>query len=111
MIPLAERTGRCEIRDRSVVTRIETGSSGRATRVVYFDANRVERAQAARAVVLAAKGAETPRLLLLSATDRYPDALANSSGMVGKNLMFNGYSATWARGEPHSRRSLRGSPT
>ncbi len=96
MIPLAERTGRCEIRDRCAVTRVETGPTGRVTRVVYVDPAGVEKAQAARAVVLAANGAETPRLLLLSATDRYPDGLANSSGMVGKNLMFNGYSATWA---------------
>jgi hypothetical protein len=36
-----------------------------------------------------ANGAETPRLLLLSASSKYPDGLANSSGLVGKNLMFN----------------------
>src|SRR5256884_5696523 len=34
-------------------------------------------------------GAETPRLLLLSAYKQFPDGLANSSGLVGKNLMFN----------------------
>jgi choline dehydrogenase-like flavoprotein len=49
----------------------------------------VERAQAARAVVLSANGAETPRLLFLSESSRHPDGLANSSGMVGQNLMFN----------------------
>ncbi len=27
---------------------------------------------------------ETPRLLLASATDRYPDGLANGSGLVGR---------------------------
>jgi choline dehydrogenase-like flavoprotein len=96
MIPLAESTGRCEIRDRSAVTRVELGPAGRVTRVVYVDAGGVERAQAARAVVLSANGAETPRLLLSSAANGHPEGLANSSGMVGKNLMFNGYSATWA---------------
>jgi choline dehydrogenase-like flavoprotein len=30
--------------------------------------------------------------LLLSESSRFPDGLANSSGMVGKNLMFNGWS-------------------
>jgi choline dehydrogenase-like flavoprotein len=95
MIPVAERTGRCEIRDRCVVTRIETALNGRVTRVIYVDAAGVEQAQRARAVVLAANGAETPRLLLASATGRHPDGLANSSGMVGKNLMFNGWSQTW----------------
>jgi choline dehydrogenase-like flavoprotein len=96
MIPLAESTGRCEIRDRSAVTRVELDPAGRVTRVVYVDAGGVERAQAARAVVLSANGAETPRLLLSSAANGHPEGLANSSGMVGKNLMFNGYSATWA---------------
>jgi choline dehydrogenase-like flavoprotein len=96
MIPLAERTGRCEIRDRSAVTRIETAPDGRVTRVIYVDPAGVEQAQRTRAVVLSANGAETPRLLLSSATNRHPDGLANSSGMVGKNLMVNGYSATWA---------------
>jgi choline dehydrogenase-like flavoprotein len=40
--------------------------------------------------VLCANGAETPRLLLMSATDRFPQGLANSSGLVGRYLMFNG---------------------
>ncbi len=97
MIPVAERTGRCEIRDRSVVTRIETSPQGRVTRVVYLDAEGVEQAQSARAVVLAANGAETPRLLFLSETSRHPDGLANSSGFVGRNLMFNYNPQTWAR--------------
>lgn len=96
MIPIAEQTGRCEIRDRCAVTRIETGTDGRVTRVVYVDPNGVEQAQSARAVVLSANGAETPRILFLSETTRHPDGLANSSGMVGKNLMFNGFSQTWA---------------
>jgi choline dehydrogenase-like flavoprotein len=41
-------------------------------------------------VVLCANGAETPRLLLNSKTNRFPQGLANSSGLVGKYLMFNG---------------------
>jgi choline dehydrogenase-like flavoprotein len=97
MIPLAERTGRCEIRDRSVVTRIETNEAGRVTRVVYLDREGVEQAQRAKAVVLSANGAETPRLLLMSESTRFPDGLANSSGLVGRNLMFNWYTESWAR--------------
>jgi choline dehydrogenase-like flavoprotein len=96
MIPIAERTGRCEIRERSVVTRIETSSAGRVTRVVYVDAEGTEQAQPARAVVLSANGAETPRLLFLSESSRHPDGLANSSGYVGKNLMFNYNPQIWA---------------
>ena len=89
MIPVAEATGNCEIRDRSVVHRIEVDARDRVRRVVYLDPDGVEQGQRAKAVVLAANGAETPRLLFLSETSRHPDGLANSSGKVGKNLMFN----------------------
>ncbi|MGE0621666.1 MAG: GMC family oxidoreductase [Pseudomonadales bacterium] len=92
MIPQAEATGRCEIRPESVVVRVETGADGRATRVVYLDSEGTERAQAAKAVVLSANGAETTRLLLLSESAQHPDGLANSSGFVGRNLMHNGHS-------------------
>ena len=97
MIPLAESSGRCEIRDRSTVIRLETNPAGPVTRVVYLDPEGAEHAQPAKGVVLAANGAETPRLLFLSETTRHPDGLANSSGYVGKNLMFNYNPATWAR--------------
>jgi len=40
-------------------------------------------------VVVCANGAETPRLLLMSANAQFPQGLANSSGFVGKYLMFN----------------------
>ena len=95
MIPIAEQTGRCEIRDRSVVTRIETNAAGRVTRIVYLDPNGVEQAQRTKAAVLSANGAETPRLLFMSETSRHPDGLANSSGMLGKNLMCNYNPVTW----------------
>ena len=101
MIPEAEATGRCEIRPRSTVHRIETDASGRATEVVYYDADGTVQAQKARAVVVCANGAETPRLLLMSESTRHPQGLANSSGLVGKYLMFNGYgSARGAFDEP-----------
>ena len=38
---------------------------------------------------MACNGVGTPRILLNSVSDRFPDGLANSSGMVGKNLMFH----------------------
>jgi len=94
MIPQAEATGRCEIRTFCTASRIQTNDAGRTTGVVYWDADGVEHFQKSNAVVLSANGAESPRLLLLSESSRYPDGLANSSGMVGKNLMFNGWSWT-----------------
>lgn len=94
MIPRAVETGRCEVRPESTVFRVETDSRGRATGVAYWDRDGVERRQRANAVVLAANGAETSRLLLMSDSATFPDGLANSSGMVGKNLMFNAQTAT-----------------
>ncbi|TFH73706.1 GMC family oxidoreductase [Gammaproteobacteria bacterium LSUCC0112] len=93
MIPLALASGNCELRTSCTVSRVNTNDAGRVNEVVYWDAAGEEQAQLAKAVVLCANGAETPRLLLLSASAQHPDGLANGSGMVGKNLMFNGYSA------------------
>ena len=91
MLPPAEATGRCEIRPDSYVAQVEMGPDGRAAGVVYFDALKRMQRQRARAVVLCANGAETPRLLLNSTSPRFPHGLANSSGLVGKYLMFNTY--------------------
>jgi choline dehydrogenase-like flavoprotein len=89
VIPVAEKTGRCEIRPNSYVRKIETDAHGRTTGAVYFDANRREIFQRAKAVVVCANGAETARLLLISKSKRFPEGLANSSGLVGKYLMWD----------------------
>jgi len=96
VIPLAVRTGRCEIRTESYAYRVETNGQGRATGVAYFDAQRQPQFQKARAVIVSANGAETARLLLLSSSPRFPQGLANSSGLVGKHLMINGYHEVFA---------------
>ncbi|HEY4772093.1 MAG TPA: GMC family oxidoreductase [Steroidobacteraceae bacterium] len=95
VIPEAEASGRCELRTGSYVVRIATNARGRVTGVDYFDPDRRSRFQAARAVILCANGAETPRLLLMSANRLFPHGLANSSGMVGKFLMFNQGAGTY----------------
>lgn len=89
MIPQAEATGRCEIRSESTVVRLDTGENGQVKEVMYLDKNGVEHAQKAKAFVICANGAETARLLLHSESSRHPNGLANSSGKVGKYLMFN----------------------
>ena len=99
MIPVAERTGRCEIRSESTVHRIETDNTGRVNEVVYFDREGNQQGQLANAIVICANGAETPRTLLMSESSRFPDGLANSSGKVGKYLMGNGQVHAYARME------------
>ena len=99
VIPRAIATGRCEVRTDSTVIRIDVGQRGRVTGVVYADRDGRERRQSARAVIVAANGAETARLLLVSASPAFPHGLANSSGNVGQYLMLNGFSFTTGRFE------------
>lgn len=73
VIPMAEKTGKCEIRPNSYVRQISTDARGRASGAVYFDASRQEVFQAAKAVVLCANGVESAKLLLLSKSNRFPD--------------------------------------
>lgn len=91
MIPAALASGSCEIRPECAVYEISTNDAGRVSEVAYLDPDGNQRAQKAKAVIVSANGAETPRLLLNSANSQFPDGLANSSGFVGRNLMYNSH--------------------
>ncbi|MFC6281835.1 MULTISPECIES: GMC family oxidoreductase [Polaromonas] len=69
------------------VYRIEHDAQGRIAAVHYYDPDKASHRVTGKTFILAANGIESPRLLLLSASDKYPQGLANSSGMVGRNLM------------------------
>ena len=86
--PHAIRAG-VELRPRSRVREITTNEHGMASGAIYYDADGVERFQPAECVIVACNGIGTPRLLLNSASARFPNGLANSSGLVGKNLMLH----------------------
>ncbi|KZX47832.1 GMC family oxidoreductase [Haloarcula sp. K1] len=73
--------------DRAPVQRLVTDTDGRVEAAVYATPDGTEHRQTAREFVIAAGGVETPRLLLLSESDGYPDGLANSSGLVGHYFM------------------------
>ncbi|AFM19930.1 choline dehydrogenase-like flavoprotein [Mycolicibacterium chubuense NBB4] len=79
-----------EVRADCHVSRIlvddETGS---ATGVVYLHDGVLHR-QRAHAVVVAGYSIETPRLLLLSSSARYPEGLGNDHDHVGRHLMVQG---------------------
>lgn len=89
LIPAAVKTGRCEIRPNSYVRKIEVGKDSRVSGAIYFDGSGREVFQRAKAAVVSANGAETPRLLLMSKSNSFPQGLANSNGNVGKYLMFD----------------------
>ena len=86
-LPKAEKTGNMDLRPESHVVRIEHNAAGKASAVVYMDKDGKEQRQKARIVCVAGNSIETPRLLLLSASNLFKDGLANSSGQVGRNYM------------------------
>lgn len=86
-IPLAERTGNVRILPNSMAFRVTLDARGRAKSVLYFDEQGNIHEQSAHLIAIAGNAVETPRLLLLSANNTFPDGLANSSGLVGKYFM------------------------
>ncbi|QRI63862.1 GMC family oxidoreductase [Shinella sp. PSBB067] len=86
-IPKGEATGKLEVRPNSHVVKIEHDDSGKVTAVVYADKDGKLQSQKARIICVAGNSIESPRLLLNSASSKYPDGLANSSGQVGRNYM------------------------
>ena len=86
-IPKAESTGNLDLRTECQVLRIEHDYKGKINAVLYVDRDGKEQRQKARAVCVAGNSIETPRLLLMSASAKYPGGLANSSGQVGRNYM------------------------
>jgi len=88
MLPLAEKTGKCEIRVRSYVHEITVDNSGKVTGVAYFDAQKRVVRQRAKAVILSANGTESARLLLMSKSQHFPNGLGNNNDVVGRYLML-----------------------
>jgi len=86
-IPKGEATGRLEVRPSSQALKIEHDAAGKVTGVLYADKDGKQQVQKARAVAVAGNSIESPRLLLNSASSKFPDGLANSSGQVGRNYM------------------------
>ncbi|WP_374379627.1 GMC family oxidoreductase [Dongia sp.] len=78
------------------VREITVDDRGLATGAIYIDENGRERRQKASVVILCANGVGTPRLLLLSRSAKFPNGMANSSGLVGKRLMMHPFSAIQA---------------
>jgi choline dehydrogenase-like flavoprotein len=88
-LPAAEATGRLTLMPYSIARSLVLDErTNRVTGVLVVDARtRETREYTARIVFLCASALESARILLNSATSRYPDGLANSSGQVGRNVM------------------------
>ena len=90
VIPVAEKTGRCEIRPNSYVRKIETDEQRPR------DGRGLFRRQPARGFpARQGRGAFAPTerrhrgCCCMSKSKRFPHGLANSSGLVGKYLMWD----------------------
>ncbi len=87
LIPPAKQTGKLTLVTSAMAYEVTTDGRGMATGVSYIDkkTGTVEHVQT-RVVVLAASACESARLLLNSKSSRFPQGLANSSGVVGRYL-------------------------
>ena len=88
-IPRARATKRLDLRPNTMAYEITVGGDGRARSVRYLDTDRKQQEVFARYVVVSGNAVGTPHLLLSSKSGRFPDGLANSSGLVGRNLTFH----------------------
>jgi len=92
-VPKAESTHHFELRTEAMAVKVNHDDHGAVTGVVYADSDGNLHEQKARAVCIAGNVMETTRLLRNSASNLFPDGLANSSGQLGRNytrhLMFS----------------------
>ncbi len=94
-------TGNATLLDRAQVLHLEA-DGGRITGVVCRLPTGTVTLRGDR-IILAAGALGSPRILLASTSEAWPDGLANRSGLVGRNLMFhlNEMFALWPpRGTP-----------
>lgn len=86
-IPKALATGRVELRPQAMALQVQHNAKGKVTGVLYVDKDGKKQFQKARIVCVAGNSIESPRLLLNSASNLFPQGLANSSGQVGRNYL------------------------
>lgn len=96
----AEKAG-VKLIPQAVVYKLEHDAQGMITALNYFDWNKVSHRVVAKTFVMAANAVETPKILLMSASDQFPNGLANSHDQVGRNLMDHpSSSVTFLADEP-----------
>ena len=90
--PEAKKYG-VKLLTNSRVTKITTSNDGKASGVNYVDLknNGKEAHISGKNIILACNGIGTPRLMLQSKSENHPRGIGNSSGLLGKNLMFHPY--------------------
>jgi len=82
----AEAAG-AQVLENAVAHRVDLGPDRRVSAIRFLRPDGTEGVATARIFVIAAHAVETPKLLLMSASEAAPDGVANASGQVGRNLM------------------------
>jgi choline dehydrogenase-like flavoprotein len=115
MIPPAHATGRFTLIPNAMAREVVINKEGKAQAVSYIDkTTRQEMRVYAKSFVLAASACESARLLLNSKSTLFPNGLANSSGVVGRNLTdsvgasVTGYFPQLAGVAPHNHDGVGG---
>jgi choline dehydrogenase-like flavoprotein len=85
----ALEAGNVSLLTRSHVKRLTTDASGRRVTGVDLERDGEPLRFTAEIVVVSCGAANSARLLLMSANDKHPHGLANSSDQVGRNYMFH----------------------
>ena len=85
----ALEAGNISLLTRSQVKRLTTDASGRKVTGVELERDGEPLTFTAEIVVVSCGAANSARLLLMSANDKHPHGLANSSDQVGRNYMFH----------------------
>lgn len=87
LVKPAVETGNVDMVVNAMAREVITNKEGLATGISYVDKETLQEYQVGgRVVILAASACESSRLLLNSKSDRHPNGLANSSGVVGRYL-------------------------
>ncbi|MCA0383241.1 MAG: GMC family oxidoreductase [Bacteroidetes bacterium] len=87
LVKPAVETGNVDMVVNAMAREVLTNKEGLATGISYVDKETLQEYQVnGRVVILAASACESSRLLLNSKSDRHPNGLANSSGVVGRYL-------------------------
>jgi gluconate 2-dehydrogenase alpha chain len=86
-LPEADATGNFKLLTGTMVYRLNTDNSGRATGVSYYGPDGSENTIEAEIVILAPFIYDIVRLLMLSKTAKFPNGVGNSSGHLGKHMM------------------------
>ena len=115
LLPPAMATGKLTIVANAMAREVTVDDAGLASGLSYIDKNTVrENHVRARIVVLAASACESARILLNSKSGKFPQGLANSSGVVGKYLTdstgtgVSGFIPKLMDGVPHNEDGVGG---